>query len=469
MYPLDPIPFPPRRVVITGAGAFTPLGHTPQDMANAIREGHSPFRHATALPGTACTPVPDFDAAAATGRWRHRRYLSRGGQLALAAALVATRQAGYACDDGTGETGVTGNIDTATGDGGAHLPPCLPDDTALVAASGPNMDVGADFPAACAPRSVGNTATSGPKLSDLEHPDLDALWMLRWLPNTAASAVAMRCGVRGEGLVLGTACAASLQAVGEAARRVRWGLAPAALAVGGDSRLSEGGLLGYARAGAIQRDLDPADADAPHAACRPFDITRRGFVPGEGGAAFMLEPLDTARARGATPLAEVLGMGATLDGHALTAPEPDARRAEAAVRGALAEAGLTPADVHWVAAHGTGTALNDAAEIRLLERVFADAGHTPAVTAVKSWTGHCASACGAVELAVLLACAADGFLPPVRNLTTPESARLDFVRQSRPLPTSGNNQHAAGHHGGSIGLLLNFGFGGQNAALVVRL
>ncbi len=434
-----------RRVVITGAGAVTPLGHTPQDMARAIREGYSPFRHAVTLPGAACAPVPDFDAAAATDRWRHRRYLSRGGQLALAAALAATRNAGYACGDAT---------DTATNAVSPFLRP-FPDDTALVAASGPNMDVTADFPAASGRIRLLHDTPPG-----LEHPGLDALWMLRWLPNTAASAVAMRCGVRGEGLVLGTACAASLQAVGEAARRVRWGLAPAALAVGGDSRLSEGGLLGYARAGAIQRDLDPADVTTPHHACRPFDAARRGFVPGEGGAAFVLEPLETALARGAAPLAEVLGMGATLDGHALTAPEPDARRAEAAVRAALAEAGLSPGDIHWVAAHGTGTALNDAAEIRLLERVFADAGHAPAVTAVKSWTGHCASACGAVELAVLLACAAEGFLPPVRNLSTPESARLDFVRQPLPLP---------GNRDGSIGLLLNFGFGGQNAALVVRL
>ncbi|BFR48006.1 beta-ketoacyl-[acyl-carrier-protein] synthase family protein [Nitratidesulfovibrio sp. HK-II] len=440
-----------RRVVITGAGAFTPLGHTPQDMARAIREGRSPFRHAPALPGAACAPVPDFDAAAATGRWRHRRYLSRGGLLALAAALAAAGQAGYTCSDMAGMPGV------ATGGDAPHPQP-FPEDTALVAASGPNMDVGADFPTACGRGRIQHDTPPG-----LEHPGLDALWMLRWLPNTAASAVAMRCGIRGEGLVLGTACAASLQAVGEAARRVRWGLAPAALAVGGDSRLSEGGLLGYARAGAIQRDLDPADAAAPHAACRPFDAARRGFVPGEGGAAFVLEPLDAALARGATPLAEVLGMGATLDGHALTAPEPDARRAEAAVGGALAEAGLSPGDVHWVAAHGTGTALNDAAEIRLLERMFADAGHAPAVTAVKSWTGHCASACGAVELAVLLACTAEGFLPPVRNLSAPESGRLDFVRRvrrTRPLPGNGN---------GSIGLLLNFGFGGQNAALVVRL
>ena len=460
MQPLSSPPQHSRRVVISGAGAVTPLGHTPQDMARAIRGGYSPFRHAPALPGTACAPVQDFDAATGTGRWRHRRYLSRGGQLALAAALTATQQAGYACDNGMGEIGGTGTY-SATGDGGTHLPPCLPDNTALVAASGPNMDVTADFPAANGHIRLLHDTPSG-----LEHPDLDALWMLRWLPNTAASAVAMRCGIRGEGLVLGTACAASLQAVGEAARRVRWGLAPAALAVGGDSRLSEGGLLGYARAGAIQRDLNPADATAPHHACRPFDMARRGFVPGEGGAAFVLEPLDAALARGAAPLAEVLGMGATLDGHALTAPAPDARRAEAAVRAALAEAGLSPGDIHWVAAHGTGTALNDAAEIRLLERVFADAGHTPAVTAVKSWTGHCASACGAVELAVLLACAADGFLPPVRNLTTPESARLDFVRRvrrvnrTRPLP---------GNRDGSIGLLLNFGFGGQNAALVVRL
>ncbi|MEG6505717.1 beta-ketoacyl-[acyl-carrier-protein] synthase family protein [Nitratidesulfovibrio sp. 1201_IL3209] len=439
-------PHSPRRVAVTGVSAVTPLGHTPQDVARAIRDGHSPFRHAVALPGAACAPARNFDEAAATGRWRHRRYLSRGGLLALASALAATRQAGYACGDGT---------DGAVGDGGTPPPLPFPDGTALVAASGPNMDVGADFPAACGRIRPPHDTPPG-----LEHPDLDALWMLRWLPNTVASAVAMRCGIRGEGLVLGTACAASLQAVGEAARRVRWGLAPAALAVGGDSRLSEGGLLGYARAGAIQRDLDLADATAPHMACRPFDRARRGFVPGEGGAAFVLEPLDAALARGATPLAEILGMGATLDGHALTAPEPDARRAEAAVRGALAEAGLAPGDVHWVAAHGTGTALNDAAEIRLLERVFANAGHAPAVTAVKSWTGHCASACGAVELAVLLACAADGFLPPVRNLSAPESGRLDFVREMRPLPGTG---------GGSVGLLLNFGFGGQNAALVVRL
>lgn len=437
-----------RRVVITGAGAVTPLGHTPQDIARAIREGHSPFRHAVALPGAACAPVRDFDEAAATGRWRHRRYLSRGGLFALAASLTAARQAGYACADMPGMPGVAADSD-------APHPQPFPEDTALVAASGPNMNVGADFPAACTPRTGDSTVAPG-----LEHPGLDALWMLRWLPNTAASAVAMRCGIRGEGLVLGTACAASLQAVGEAARRVRWGLAPVALAVGGDSRLSEGGLLGYARAGAIERDIDPAATAAPHAACRPFDAARHGFVPGEGGAAFVLEERDAALARGATPLAEVLGMGATLDGHALTAPEPDARRAEVAVRGALAEAGLTPGDIHWVAAHGTGTRLNDAAEMRLLERVFADAGHAPAVTAVKSWTGHCASACGAVELAVLLACAADGFLPPVRNLATPESDRLDFVREARALPGNGN---------ASIGLLLNFGFGGQNAALVVRL
>lgn len=444
-------PHSPRRVVITGAGALTPLGHAPQDIARAIRDGYSPFRHAVALTGAACAPVRDFDEAAATGRWRHRRYLSRGGLLALASALAAARQAGYACGDAT----------DAVMDADAPPLPPFPDDTALVAASGPNLDVGADFPAAC-----GRIRPPHDTLPGLEHPGLDALWLLRWLPNTAASAVAMRCGIRGEGLVLGTACAASLQALGEAARRVRWGLAPATLAVGGDSRLSEGGLLGYARAGAIRRDLDPADAAAPHMACRPFDAARRGFVPGEGGAAFVLEPLEAALARGATPLAEILGMGATLDGHALTAPEPDARRAEAAVRGALAEAGLTPGDIRWVAAHGTGTALNDAAEIRLLERVFADAGHAPAVTAVKSWTGHCASACGAVELAVLLACAAEGFLPPVRNLSAPESGRLDFVREMRPLPRLSS---LSGAGDGSVGLLLNFGFGGQNAALVVRL
>ena len=188
--------------------------------------------------------------------------------------------------------------------------------------------------------------------------------------------------------MLGTACASALQAIGEGFRRVRYGLSETVLCSGGDSRLSRGGMLGYAKAHALSRNPVPSEAS------RPFDEARDGFVPGEGGAAFVLESLESARARGAAVFAELLGFGASLDGGALTAPDESARFAEQAVRGALADAGLEPHAVDWVSAHGTGTPLNDRSEAVLLERVFAQAEARPAVTALKSWIGHGSAACG---------------------------------------------------------------------------
>ena len=153
--------------------------------------------------------------------------------------------------------------------------------------------------------------------------------------------------------------------------------------------------------------------------------------------------------------AELLGFGASLDGGALTAPDESARFAEQAVRGALADAGLEPHAVDWVSAHGTGTPLNDRSEAVLLERVCAQAEARPAVTALKSWIGHGSAACGGMELALMLAAWRSGRLPPIRNLRAPCSGLLDFAVATRPFP-------------GPVGVLENFGFGGQNAALVVR-
>ncbi len=307
----------------------------------------------------------------------------------------------------------------------------MPPQTCLIGASGPTLDFARE-----------------PGLPPAPDEALDALWLLRWLPNTANTALARFLGIHGEGLVLGTACASALQAIGEGFRRVRSGLSDAVLCVAGDSRLSSGGLLGYAKAHALSRHPVPGEAS------RPFDEARDGFVPGEGGAAFVLEPLEAARARGAAVFAEVLGFGASLDGGALTAPDESARYAEAAVRAALADAGLGPEGVDWISAHGTGTPLNDRGEALLLERVFS--GRSPAVAALKSWIGHGSAACGGLELALMIACARAGRFPPIRNLGAPCSGRLDFALAPRPFP-------------GPVGLLENFGFGGQNAALLVRL
>lgn len=394
-----------ERVVITGAGCCTSLGWEAGGIARSFAEGRTAFASDGGRP---VCPVADTggDAASARlGAWRHRRYLNRGALFAVLSGLRAAASAGY--------------------------DPEMPPETCLIGAAGPMLDFG---------RERG--------LPPADPADLDALWLLRWLPNTANAALARFLGIHGEGLVIGTACASALQAMGEGFRRVRSGLSARVLVAAGDSRLSEGGLLGYGKAHALSRN------PVPEAAARPFDAARDGFVPGEGGAAFVLEPLEAARSRNARIVAEVLGFGASLDGGALTAPDESARYAERAVRDALADAGCAPGEVDWVSAHGTGTPLNDRSEALLLERVFADA--RPAVTALKSWIGHGSAACGGMELALLLAAARGGMLPPVRNLCEPCSARVDFVRSPRPFP-------------GPVGLLENFGFGGQNAALAVRL
>lgn len=403
-----------ERVFITGMGCVTPLGATEESVLDALARDRTSFVRSPALEGAVCCPAdPAPLEGTAAARWRRRRYLNRGAALMVGAGLRAARNAGFT--------------------------DALPAHAALITATGPMLDMDPGVTA---------VAQGGPLT------DADALWLLRWLPNMGGAALARHLGIHGEGLVLTTACAAGLQALGEGMRRIRFGLTDTALAAAGDSRLSLGGLLGYARAQAMYRHAGPDAPPAPESVSRPFDADRSGFVPGEGGAAFVLESETRVRQRGVTPLAELLGFGASLDGGNLTAPDPEGRFAAAAVRGALRDAGLEPAAVDWAAAHGTGTVLNDQAEARMLETVFADA--RPAVTALKSWIGHGAAACGALELALLLPAAKAGFIPAIRNLRTPCSSHLDFVRERRSLP-------------GRIGLLESFGFGGQNAALIVRL
>ena len=393
-----------ERVAVTGMGCCTSLGWETEGIARAFAEGRTAF---AADGGGPVCPVTDTGGDAASARlsaWRHRRYLNRGALFAVLSGLRAAASAGY--------------------------DPEMTPETCLIGAAGPMLDF---------ERERG--------LPPADPADLDALWLLRWLPNTANTALARFLGIHGEGLVLCTACASALQALGEGFRRVRAGLSSCVLVAAGDSRLSGGGLLGSGKAHALSRN------PAPEAASRPFDAARDGFVPGEGGAAFVLEPLEAAQRRKANILAEIVGFGASLDGGALTAPDASARYAEQAVRAALDDAGCPPAAVDWVSAHGTGTPLNDRSEALLLERVF---GASPVIAALKSWIGHGSAACGGLELALMIAAARGGLFPPVRNLREPCSDGLSFARTLRPFP-------------GPLGLLENFGFGGQNAALAVRL
>jgi 3-oxoacyl-[acyl-carrier-protein] synthase II len=397
-----------RCVVITAFGVISSLGDTPSAIARGIRADGVTFQYADADSQVVVAPVTDFDLRAYTGRHKNLRYLNRGAAMAVAAAVKAVQQAG--------------------------LTPRQCQGAGLFVGAGPNLDLGGECP----------DIAAGTMAAD----QLAALWLLRFLPNTAASAIAQLIESHGENLTVGNACAASLQAIGEAYRRVSDGHLDVAMAGGGDSRLSHGALLAYQKAQALY-----AGSHAPRQASRPFDRARQGFVPGEGGAFFVLESADHAADRNAPVLAQVCGYGATLDGHAMTAPRPDGLWAETAARAALTEAGLDPAQIETICAHGTGTPLNDAMEAALIQRVFK--GHQPKVLALKSWIGHLASACGAVELALCLCAWHTGVWPALRNLTDPCDFDLNYLRHSdegKPGPL----------------VLQNFGFGGQNAALVVR-
>ncbi len=397
-----------RRVVITSMGLVSNLGLRSEQVADSFRHDRTHFGQSTMADGIAVSPVPDFDIKAVTGRFKNLRYLNRGAALATAAACRTVKK--------------------------AALTPEQLSATGLFVGNGPNLDLGDECP------DIENGRMAADKLP--------ALWLLRFLPNTAASAIAQLTGVHGDNLSVGTACSASLQAIGEAFRKIKDGYLDTALAGGGDSRLGAGGLLAYQKARALYDG-----PEEPAAASRPFDTRRSGFVPGEGGAFFLLESLPKAQQRGTRIWAEVVGYGAAMDGGTMTAPHPDGVWAEQAVRSALDEAGLPCEQIEAIAAHGTGTPLNDAMEAALIGRLFR---HRPPVLALKSWIGHLASACGAVELALVLSGWRHGILPGIRNLVTPCNPNLNFLRET-----------ASGPQPQTL-LLENFGFGGQNAALVIK-
>lgn len=381
-----------RRVVITGSGFVLPLGDNRKDVFSALHEPYGPFIRSAEDAEVAVCPVPGFDLKAQVGRCKNARYLTRGQQFCLAAAVKAIDDAGLG----------QGQLDQA----------------GLFLGLGPNLEA--------RPR------------------DDKALWLLDFLPNTAASVMAEMLGVHGENLTILTACAASTQALGQAFRTVSAGLADVALAGGGDSRLSPAALQAYKQAGVLALGFE-----RPELACRPFDQSRSGFAIGEGGAVFALESLDHAQRRGATILAEIVSASSSLDGGSLTGPDPEGRAGQAAVRRCLAGLGD---DNLCVLAHGTGTILNDQVEGHILAQT---AQKAEAIAAFKSRIGHLAAACGCAELALGLVCSAQSFFPSIAGLENPCQGDLPLLRSARKLRPR------------SL-LLQSFGFGGQNACLGVR-
>jgi 3-oxoacyl-[acyl-carrier-protein] synthase II len=268
------------------------------------------------------------------------------------------------------------------------------------------------------------------------------------LSNMATARIAIKYGIQGYSSTIVTACSAGAQSVAEAFRLIAEGSADVVVCGGSESPLHPTIAAAFGNARALARGwADPA------AASRPFDRQRNGFVLGEGAAILVVERAAHAAARGAPSYASLMGWGATTDAHHPTTPRPDGAGAAACMRQALSRAGLSPADVDYVNAHGTSTKLGDVAEARAIHTVFGS--RSPAVSSIKSVTGHMLGASGAAEAAASALAVSRGLLPPTHNLDDPDpECDLDHVRGAA---RSGRVRAALSN---------SFAFGGHNISLI---
>jgi 3-oxoacyl-[acyl-carrier-protein] synthase II len=272
------------------------------------------------------------------------------------------------------------------------------------------------------------------------------LFVPMMMPNAAAGQVAMRLGAHGPGFSLASACATGSHAIGEAKRMIERGEADAVVAGGTEAALVGLCLAAFRRMGALSRE----------GVSRPFDARRDGFVMGEGAAVLVLEREEHARARGAQILARVVGYGASNDAFHITQPEENGRGAIEAMEAALRDADLSPSDVGYVNAHGTSTPLNDRIETQAIRRVLGDDG--PPVSSCKGAVGHTLGAAGAIEALACVEALRNGALPPTLGLeeVDPECEADHVAGAPREAPDL------------KIALSNSFGFGGQNATLVLQ-
>ena len=267
------------------------------------------------------------------------------------------------------------------------------------------------------------------------------------MPNAAAGHIAMRLGANGPGFSVSSACATGGHAIGEALRMITRGEADVVVAGGTEAALTGVCLAAFRRMGALSKE----------GVSRPFDARRDGFVMGEGAGVLVLERADHARARGATIFGRIAGYAATNDAFHITQPDPEGSGAKRAMRDTLADAGISPSDVGYVNAHGTGTPYNDRIETQAIKAVFNGSSSPPPVSSTKSAIGHLLGAAGAIEAIVCLESIRRGVLPPTLNYQEPDpDCDLDYVPEGpREAP------------GLEMALSNSFGFGGQNACLAV--
>jgi 3-oxoacyl-[acyl-carrier-protein] synthase II len=423
-----------RRVVITGMGVITPLGDTPRALFRAQLEGRSGVGHitrfdASTFPTTIAAEVPNFDLACYVGDSRRWADAGEASRFAAAAAQLALTDAGLA--DAPAATRAEMGIYLGIGEGTQDLQTVM-------------------GPIARSYRPETKSLDGGP-LFHLCLQEYDPRLEYEQELHNAAAHLADHFGIEGPNYSCLTACAAGTQAIGEATDQIRHGEADVILAGGAHSMIHAFGVTGFNLLTALS-----TRNDEPTRASRPFDRLRDGFVIGEGAGMLVLEELEHARRRGAAIHAELTGYGVTCDAYRVTDSHPEGRGAVACMRAALADARLLPEQVGYINAHGTGTRINDAVETLGIKQVFGPYARRLPISSSKSMLGHLIGAAGAVELVTCVLALRHAILPPTINYEVPDpDCDLDYI-PNRPREV--RIRHALSN---------SFGFGGQNASLIV--
>ncbi len=406
-----------KRVVITGLGCISPLGNDPQTLWENIQAGRSgvgpiTLYDASEFSTRIAAEVKGFDPVSMFSQ-REARRMDRFSQFAVVASKQAVENAGLEITDANRDR--IGVI-IGTGIGGIKT---IYEQIIVMHQRGPS------------------------KVSPFLVPMM--------LPDTGPGMVAIYMGLRGPNLAVITACATGTNAVGEAVENIRRGQSDVMLAGGSDAAIVPIAMAGLGVMGALSERND-----APQQASRPFDLNRDGFVMGEGAGIVVLESLEFAQTRGARILAEVSGYGSTCDAYHISAPAENGSGAARCMQVALQHAGLTPADIHYINAHGTSTQLNDKSETAAVKMVFGTQAWQVPISSTKSMTGHLLGAAGALETVICVKALEHQVIPPTINYETPDpECDLDYVPNTARTAVM---EHVMSN---------SFGFGGHNATIIL--
>ena len=441
-----------RRVVVTGMGIISPLGNSVDELTEALKTGRSAGAPIAAFetdgfPIRVAAEVADFNPRKMIRQRKAIKMMSRDVQFGVAVAALAID------DSGLSVAGT--DVDTPTDD---------PTRIGVSFGSGfidSDIDELAPAIVACRKPEWKNIDDYRQRMAEAYDMDnfgaslmanLFPLWLLKYLPNMPACHVTIIHDLQGPNNSLTGGDAASIQAIGEAARIIERGSADVMVCGGTDCTVNPLSLLNHELFKRVtHRNDDPAGAS------RPFEKNRDGLLMGEGAAAVVLEEYERARARGATIYAEVVGYGCGCDAYRVDAVHPEARGAQVAMRAALRDARTEPEDISYLAAHGLSCVDEDKAETVAVREVFGGAAESLPVSAVKSMMGYVGSASGSMDLVCALVAMREGFIPPTINYEEPDpDCNLNIVA-NEPRSAQVNSV-----------LINTFGLGGQAATLVIR-